>query len=203
MKNKRYNKILLTSNLKLRTNAGFTIIEALAAILILVLTMGALFTLASGGIFSARYARNQIIANSLLQESLEAVRNSRDTAVLNGITDWTGWKSGFASQGCDTEEGCIVDPYAESSGNLLIAPCDEQCPNITFYPESNFYGYSENFNLYPTINRTNEYQTTYSRKIVFREIGSDQVEVIASIGWENGNLPRTLSQSILLTNWLP
>lgn len=65
-------------NNSMKKQQGFTLIETLIAVFILTLTIGGLLTLAANGYFSVRYARNQIVANNLLQESLEYIRNSRD-----------------------------------------------------------------------------------------------------------------------------
>lgn len=73
---------------------GFTLIETLVAILILSITMGSLMSLAAGGFYSVRYARNQIAANALMQETLEFVCNSRDSGKIQGLS-WEQWRQKF------------------------------------------------------------------------------------------------------------
>ncbi len=195
-----------------RANTGFTLVETLVAIFILVLTMGALFSLASGGIFSARYARNQIVANNLLQEAIETVRNSRDTAAQDGGYAWDLWLANYnvnesgemedpgdLSFGCFDSDGCMIDPYDTDEP---IRACGQECSNITFYPNPGFYGYED---TYSGVSPEEAYETSYVRKIQFTPVSGnpDQYIITAEVGWLNGNTTRTLTQSMLLTNWRP
>ena len=185
--------------------SGFTLIETLVAILILTLTMGALFSLASGGIFSARYARNQIIANTLQQEALESLRNSRDSAQLQGTT-WTNWTQSFrtGTTKCFDADGCTIDPYATDSvdadNGLKVTRCTSTCPKLVYYPNSSFYGYT---NVYPSINGSGAYETSFSRKVKmeFASGNPDQVLVTVTMTWLNGTASKSVNQSMLLTNW--
>ncbi len=193
---------------KLQKN-GFTLVETLIAVLILTLSIGGLLSLAAGGFFSVRYSRNQIIANNLLHESIEYVRNTRDTAFLQSL-GWNGWKSslnvnesgsltGGSTDGCFSASGCIVDPY--TSGNKVKA-CSGVCPNILYYPDNNFYGYS---NSYPFVVTNPAYATSFVRTIKLEPSSSsdDQVIVTATISWQNGTNTKTLIQKDLITNWTP
>ncbi len=195
-------------NTNLQKN-GFTLVETLIAVLILTISIGGLLSLAAGGFFSVRYSRNQIIANSLLQESIEYVRNTRDTSFLQG-RGWGGWKSslnvdgsgnltGGSTDGCFSSDGCIVDPY--TSGNKIKA-CSGTCPNISYYPDNSFYGYS---NSYPFTITNPAYQTSFVRtiKLTPSSVTDDQVIVTASISWLNGTNTKIITQKDLITNWTP
>ncbi|HSE56698.1 MAG TPA: type II secretion system protein [Candidatus Paceibacterota bacterium] len=189
--------------------SGFTLVETLVAILMLTLTMGALFTLASGGLFSVRYARNQLVANNLLQETIESVRNDRDTAVQNNVP-WDAWLGtynvdtngsmqdpGDLSSGCFSSNGCTVDSYA----GTVKACSTDSCQHLTFYPNSNFYGYESS---YPGVQTNGAYSTSYARKIQFVSTSNpDQYIVTGEIKWNNGTATKTLTQSMLLTKWQP
>lgn len=188
--------------------SGFTLVETLVAVLILTLSVGALLSLASGGFYSVRYSRNQIVANNLLQESIEYIRNTRDTAFENGLTwdlwqqqilsvDSTGKPTGDTSGGCFHKNGCYVDPFVNSEN---IKQCDESCPYVQYYPDNSFYGYNGS---YPFSISTQPYQTSFIRKIVITpsERSPDQLIVNATISWENGSTLKSLSQSTLITNW--
>lgn len=190
--------------------SGFTLVETLIAVLILSISIGALLSLAAGGFYSVRYSRNQIVANNLLQESLEYVRNTRDTAFLNNVS-WQDWQStlktntsgvqtGLDSDGCFSQEGCFVDPYALSGNIKKCSP--SSCPNVLYYPDNSFYGYS---NSYPFSTGTTPYQTSFIRKITVKPSSTidDQVVVTGTISWLNGTTTRSVSQSILITNWRP
>ena len=185
---------------------GFTLVETLVAILILSMTVGALLTLAAGGFFSVRYARNDIVANNLAQESLEYLRNSRDTLIAQGGT-WDEWKNlltadesgsitGDFGRGCFSDTGCIVDPYTVDPA---IRECRDQCENITYFSSHGFYGYEVEYTLIDG----ERYPTTYIRKIYATETDPNQVIVTAQMTWLNGTSTKTTSQSTMLTKWTP
>jgi len=176
--------------------SGFTLIETLIAIFILTLTIGGLLTLAANGYFSVRYSRNQIAGNGLLQESLEYIRNSRDTALQQG-SDWGTWLNGLTAAGCTSAAGCLVDAY--TSGDAVRA-CSTPCESMIFYPDSGVYGYANShypFNGQATPPTT----TTYIRTIHVQQITSDQIVVSSSVQWLNGKAKKTVTQSIMIANW--
>lgn len=192
-----------------KSQSGFTLIETLIAVLILTISIGGLLSLAAGGFYSVRYARNQIVANNLLQESLEYVRNSRDTAFIQGLS-WTAWQdtlqvdsngnqTGVDSAGCFNTNGCTINPY---NTGAYVKACASTCSNILYFPDNAFYGYSD---TYPFTPITASYQTSFVRKvrIAVSSTNPDQVIVTGIITWINGSNTKTLSQNMLITNWQP
>lgn len=179
---------------------GFTLVETLVAIFILTLTIGAMLTLAASSFFSVRYAKSDIVANNLIQESLEYIRNSRDSAFQQG-GDWNSWLASMSV--CLDTNGCIVDPYSIDS---QVTDCPTTCPYLTYFETATtgFYGYADN-RTYPAgfISNSNPYETTYRRTIVMqpRSQDTDEYIVTAKIEWKNGNNPKSAQQSMLLSNW--
>lgn len=193
----------------MKTQKGFTLIETLIAVFILTLTVGALLRLTAAGFYSVRYARNQMVANSLLQESLEYVRNSRDTASVSGVS-WESWKAGLSTnengtptgdtnQGCFSGTGCTVDPYA-TVGN--VKGCNGTCRAISFFSSTGLYGYVNS--VYPPVfaqGAASATETSYIRTIKVYAGSADQLTVSASVTWLNGAARKTITQSVLLTRW--
>jgi type II secretory pathway pseudopilin PulG len=183
-----------------KTNGGFTLIETLVAIFILVLTVGALITLTAGGFYSVRYSRNQIVGNALMQEGLEYIRNTRDNVSLQGVS-WSDWRNEFASNGCFSSDGCRVDPYALTTP---LQACVGQCPIITYYQNQYFYGYQGV--QYP-MTLTEGYPTAFRRTVRMSDAtagaGQDHVLVEVTVEWLNGLNTKAVTQSMLLTNWTP
>lgn len=185
---------------------GFTLIETLVAIFILALTVGALLTLTAGGFFSIRYAKNDIVASNLLQESLEYIRNTRDTAAQQGIT-WSDWILQYDNAGCALEDGCMINPYAQDSAADAVVDCSDQsdgaCLSLTYYDDVGLYAYSTLSRAFTT--GVAGIPTTFVRTITFTpgttEEGDPEVIVTARITWQNGTNPKQLTQSILLTPW--
>jgi type II secretory pathway pseudopilin PulG len=189
-------------------NQGFTLIETLIAIFLLTLTIGGLLTLAADGYFSVRYAKNQIIADNLLQEGLEYVRNDRDSSVQQGVT-WQDWTAKYAvcMTGNNNGYGCMVDPYTTTADRHVVA-CDATCDPFIFYPSTGFYGYGSPSG-YPAMftqsgGATNAapYATIYTRTMSMSATSEpNQVILKATVSWYNGRANQTESQSVLLTNW--
>ena len=182
---------------------GFTLIETLVAILILAMAIGALLTLASGGFFTIRYAKNDIVANNLLQESLEYIRNERDTWAQQGRT-WTDWIASFPDQ-CKTDDGCTINTY---SGLDPQEPFANSCTDpttcyMTYFADSGFYGYPGN-NLFDggqTMQQTSFVRTISIKQASIVDTEDPQYIITATMKWMNGLNQKTISQSITLTNW--
>lgn len=154
--------------------------------------MGALLTLAANGFYSVRYARNQIVADNLMQESLEFIRNHRDTSFRSG-SDWNTWRGTLS--GCFTASGCIVDVYTQ--GANFIA-CSGQCPYLSYYENQGIYGYRYSYPF-----GGDPYETSYIRTITMQQSPYDanQIIVTSTMRWLNGGAARTTSQAVVMTNW--
>jgi len=69
--------------------AGFTLVEALVAISILMIAIASPMTLAQKGLSTATLSKDQMIASFLAQDAIEAVKNIRDQiAVSSNSGDW-------------------------------------------------------------------------------------------------------------------
>ncbi|MES2225088.1 MAG: prepilin-type N-terminal cleavage/methylation domain-containing protein [Patescibacteria group bacterium] len=182
----------------MKQQQGFTLIETLIAIFILTLSIGGLLTLAAGGYYSVRYSRNQITANNLLQESLEYVRNSRDTAFQTNA-GWNAWIGQFESNGCMTTSGCMVDPYTTNIEHVLR--CNGACDALLFFPDAGFYGYGTG--AYPSAFRssTAAVKTNYIRTVTMKKTSTDQAVFTVKVQWLNGSNIKSATQSELITSW--
>jgi prepilin-type N-terminal cleavage/methylation domain-containing protein len=188
--------------------SGFTLVETLIAIFILALTIGALLTLTAGGFFSIRYAKNDIVASNLLQESLEFIRNSRDSAAQRDIT-WDQWKQQFAT--CFDDTGCVINPYAPEDTLDFVASCNENrvrggandCSPLIYLQDQGLYVQGDLASVFETTGI--DIQTSFIRNIFFEDITTTptnpQLRVSARMDWKNGTNPKNLTQSIILTPW--
>ena len=70
-------------------NKGFTLIETIVAITILMISIVGPLALASKGIVYAEYVRDEITAFNLAQEAMESIRNIRDENISNRLPG--GW----------------------------------------------------------------------------------------------------------------
>lgn len=124
---------------------GFTLIETLVAITVLLLSVAAPLSIAAKALFSAYYARDQITAYYLAEEAIEYIKNARDTKYLHDVFGSTGnidWLQGL--ENCiNNANGCYVDAAYSPSLQLAIQACpsDTGCPHIQFCSASNIWGY--------------------------------------------------------------
>jgi Tfp pilus assembly protein PilV len=79
----------ISSRRKARISRGFTIIETLVAVTILMIAVAGPLVVASKGLNAALYARDQVIASYLAQESMEAIKNQRDNNInIKSEEEW-------------------------------------------------------------------------------------------------------------------
>ena len=189
--------------------SGFTLIETLIAIFILALTIGALLTLTAGGFFSIRYAKNDIVASNLLQESLEYIRNTRDTAAQESLNDsavsWDTWKLQYDE--CFGSDGCVINPYPVSPSDVV-----DECPGgsrgngcepLSYLTDDGLYMYVQS-GLTTPFQSSEFIETSFIRNVVFEDISTPtgpQLRVTARMDWKNGTNDKHLTQSIILTPW--
>lgn len=99
--------------LDLSRNSGFTIIETLVAITVLMIAVAGPLVVASKGLNTALYARDQVIASGLAQESMEYIKNLKNNNLQAQQDDGTiGWLDS------------IINPGGGNSCTAKTSPCD-------------------------------------------------------------------------------
>lgn len=160
---------------------GFTLVETLVAISILMLGILGPLSVASTGLRSSVYARDQITAYYLAQEGIETVRYMRD---YNYIYE-NGWLEGLDDCLIEdpNDDGCAFDIPEWFEGENVVPDVDKcsngQCVNKKIYitPEG----------LYTHTPGGNE-ETRYRRVVTITPIGdgSKEAKVVSTITWETG-----------------
>jgi prepilin-type N-terminal cleavage/methylation domain-containing protein len=82
-------------------NQGFTIIETLVAITILLISIAGPLTIAQKSLTAATLAKDQVIASYLAQDLMEYIKNTRDNNPI-----FSGAPSSFATQFCVSITNC-------------------------------------------------------------------------------------------------
>ena len=111
---------------------GFSLIETLVAITVLIGAIAGPLTLASQGIKAASLFKNQLIASNLAQEGMELVHAKRDSNILQN----KGWMDGITDT-CGGD-GCYVryTPTDNSVGQISFPSCGAgECPKFFVSPE--------------------------------------------------------------------
>lgn len=82
---------------------GFTIIETLVAVTILMISIAGPLTIAQKSLMAAIYAKDQVIASFLAQQKIEEIKNRRDTYFLVNGNDiqFDNWIRSEQPDQCD------------------------------------------------------------------------------------------------------
>ncbi len=162
-------------------NKGFTIVESLVSITILVLAITGAASAIQIGISSYIFSKDQVIAFYLAQEGFEQIRNIRDENGLKSLN----WLTNLAP--CFTADGCYVDIFP---ANPIPVACGTNCPVIRQSSVSGFYGYDASWNA-----------TVFNRRIRMQTINSEEVSIVVTVDWSKGATTRQFKARENLFNW--
>ncbi|MDO8594703.1 MAG: prepilin-type N-terminal cleavage/methylation domain-containing protein [bacterium] len=192
------NSYVIIPNSSLR---GFTIIETLVAIAVLLLAITAPLTIAERGLASAESARQEITAFYLAQEAVEYIRNLRDTNAINGLGGTSDWLENLDF--CfDAEEGCGVDPTANGTTEPQIIECETD-PNDCLLYQYKTGTNDKLLGLFGHRTTSGWEKAQYTRKVFVKEIeAGKEAKVRVTISWVAGALgSRTITVGENLLNW--
>jgi len=168
-------------------NKGFTIVESLVAITILVLVVTGTASTIQTSISSYIFSKNQVIAFYLAQEGFEQLRNIRDE---NGLKTqpWLTGISNNSSDPCYFGNSCYVDPVSSNVPTRCGAP--GSCPVLRQDAATGFFGYNS---LWPT--------TIFRREILLTRINADEISILVTVNWSKGLVNREFKARENLLNW--
>lgn len=171
---------------------GFTLIETLVGISILIVAITATFTAAQSGLSSAIESRDQVKAFFLAQEAVEAIRNVRDENSLLGA----GWLAGLSqsvSDPCYFGTACIFDAPTRTftqcpagSGSCQNIRQNTNVSSATY----GMYGYDSQWTT-----------TNFGRQIQLTSINSDEMLVTVTMTWTKGLVTRNFIVKESILNW--
>lgn len=167
---------------------GFTLVETLIAITILMIAIVGPYYSIQQAIMASYAARDQLIASSLAQEGVEYVYFLRDNNYLSG----QGWLTGLDN--CRTDSpynhayGCTVDPTQNTLATCGAANCA-----TTPLKLSDTGLYTQNGN-YPA--------TRFYRSVKVQNLSATQTKVTVIVVWSTEHQNYTVSVEENLYNWL-
>jgi len=172
---------------------GFTLIETLVAISILVLSVTGAFAAAQKGLSSATYSKNQIIAFYLADEGIEMIRNLRDQNALNGLNDSSNWLTGIAQNGgdqCYFNKKCMVDAVNKILKQCTSGFSNSDCDVLQQDPVNGFYGYTSGWT-----------DTNFTREVGITSISPNEISVLVHVTWKQGTITRQFDVRENMLNW--
>lgn len=172
--------------------AGFTLIETLVALTLIVSAMVGPFTLATSSIFSAKFSKSKLVALNLAQEGIEIVRQMRDNNVLKGF-DWRGL-SGSCPVGCiRLQDGSYqIDVYTPATGS--VPPPNSNLP-LRFDPQAPS---TDPASLY---NQNSGPSTPFTRVIAIETPAAAQMKIVSTVTWSDSGLNRQVTLQEVIYNW--
>jgi prepilin-type N-terminal cleavage/methylation domain-containing protein len=190
--------------------SGFSLVETLVAITILLIAIVGPMTILTTTSNSTSFATDQVTAFFLAQEGVELAQLARDNIVLNRFlpnTDgrwdddpWTTFTTGGTYSRCFDGRGCglyldnstapgvtVTDQYCNHSSNPCVIRFDDTSPD------------NERFRF--THEPSAGAETEYTREIFFTDLG-DEVQVRSEVTWFPGNsrTPQTITVETVLIN---
>lgn len=184
----------LTLLKKIGTQKGFTLIETLVAISILLLSILGPMTFAAQGIQNTYYAKDQIVAFYLAQEGIELIRATRDNNALqsgpsNGPVG--GWLDNIVGgTGCDTANGCGVEAENPDTFFSCGSAPYESCR--LYYDESGISSPTSQRGIYE-ISGVGGIATTFVRRIQVVNVSAQEYDVVSTVSWQTARLSKTIT----------
>lgn len=183
---------------------GFTLVETLIAITILILVVIGPVTIAQQGIKNARYASEEMTATFLAQEGVEGVRSFRDAKALDVLKNGgqtRQWISNPILADCLTTAGCYYDNRRNDrgAGGSDFRGCGEggSDPNCTLYVQEN--------GEYTVREGTGSVPSIYRRKVLLTvDAGAgapDVVKATVEVKW-NSQLFGGAEKEVVLQTYL-
>jgi hypothetical protein len=167
-------------------NRGFTIVESLAAIAILVTAIVGTLSAVQTGLSSYVFSKDQITAFYLAQEGFEQIRNLRDKNRINN-QDFIAYIAGV-NDPCFFGEACMVSPAETSALTRCSSPGN--CPKLRQDPTTGFFGYNGAWK-----------ETPFRREIVLSSINANEFYVTVTVDWSKGSVTRQFKARENLFNW--
>jgi len=190
----------------IKADKGFTIIETLVAITVLMIAIAGPLVVANQGLTGAIASKDQMIASYLAQESVEAIKNIRDNNVqLNNpiIT----WLNGFnVSSQCNNNSAlgrCDASAIEGTQGGLQLNGPQIISGAAPIYVSPSGY-YSHTYTQNSTLTRFTRFFWLSAAGIPDSpcEEGNAQNECTINVivTWNEGTVPYQISLTSELTN---
>jgi prepilin-type N-terminal cleavage/methylation domain-containing protein len=175
---------------------GFTLVETLVAITIIVMAIVGPFQIVQQGLLASYVARDELIATALAEEGVEYVRAVRDGNFLYNIANsprsWLasldGTSGAVGSVNCVTANGCMVDPTQSTT----VIACTGTCSVLNLTTTG----------VYTQTLPGGAVPTRFTRKVQLTTVTATEVLVTVTVTWSTKHIPFTVTVTDTMHNWL-
>ncbi len=169
-----------------KTQAGFSLVEMLVSISILLMVIVGPMTVTTRASKSSSFASEQVEAFFLAQEGLELAQMARDNYMLENLqgsrsSPWADFKNPAGTFSTCYSSGCGL-VWAGDSGNVNTTVVD--CANIA---NCKLYYKDGSRSRFSYTNSTGSTETLFTRKITFTA-AANAVAVDSTVTWRTGSL---------------
>ncbi len=174
------------------SQSGFSLVETLVAITILLLVIIGPLTISSSTVRSTAFASEQVAAFFLAQEGAELAQKGRDDFLLDHFRDtnsdptvfasanpdpWSDFK-GATFSACSATGGCGLS--TNNTGDVLVRSCSSQ--SCLLYLDTRPGQIRSRYTYDGTIGSP----TIFTRTVTFSPVGADEVSVVSTVTWRSG-----------------
>lgn len=175
--------------------SGFTLVETLVAISLLMMAIVAPITLTVQSLRSAYYSRDQITAFYMAQEAIEAVRAIRDGQVLQIAQSSNGGAIDLFGPIPLGQDFRVDARKSDPAQSIALCSSDPGGACIPLQTDGTLYGYQSGWS-----------NTNFTRTVRAQFVGSgqDELRVTVQVTWKSGTYQsRTFSISENMYRWVP
>jgi len=169
-----------------KARKGFTLIEVLIAITILVVGIISGFVLITRALRNVAIIRDRLTASFLAQEGIELTRQIRDSNFLRILNEESvDWRDGLG------DGTYIIESKVDGEESIELVSIGEDPNRILFYDNAlKIYNYDDGE------------PTTFNRKIKIETISDDEIRVKSIMQWKTRTIDFDLTVEDHLYNWM-
>jgi len=179
-------QIFNKKNISLSEENGFSLMETLVAIFILLISTTGPMVFGQNALRTAFQSRDQITAFNLAQDAIEFIKNRRDHNSLSG----GGWLDDLGD--CFNDDGCTVDTVDLDNPEGHITSCEgigSNTPGCLAEESEDDVPLNLNLEGYLT-NKTGGSPSIFSRTVYMNNLSSDhngdenvEAEIVVKVRW--------------------
>lgn len=170
------NKSCANSGTHTNSHPGFTLVETLVAVAVLLIAIAAPLTLIQRSLSSSANTKDNLTAANLARDALEYVKNVRDTNLVNEVELWTTGLEPCIGQTCTVDTTRSVADIGDALDTVSAGGSDP----LRYDTATRRYGYD-----------TGD-ETPYTREVTITEIVPDsEYRVEVEVTWSNRGIPHT------------